>query len=152
MLGVFFRQSDQPIRQLQRHGITRQVLAHLIHQVAENILAVGITHRLVHTHPTGESGQLTVVGEDPVTAPQLTHKRMGVGQVDRTHIGLTDVRDRSFALDRIVLQKARNAGLTARLDIVEGTYALAFVKRHAPAVLVRPGCTATLDQARKTEA
>ena len=80
----------------------------VVQQVAEDRFAVGVADRGVGALIRVETGQLTIVGEGPVLAPEFAGERVGVGQADAADIGLADMADDVFRLDRVLLDQLGN--------------------------------------------
>lgn len=80
----------------------------VIQQVAEDGFAVGVADRGVGAAVRLETSQLTIVGEGPVLAPEFAGERVGVGQADAADIGLADMADNVFRLDRVLLDQLGN--------------------------------------------
>ncbi|MNM78681.1 hypothetical protein D3C81_905910 [compost metagenome] len=91
------------------------------------------------------------MGETPVAPPQLTDERMRVGQGDLADVGLADVPDHHFALDRIALHQVRDLRLAARRRVLEQPQSTAFIEGNAPAIAVRAGASAALHQPGEAE-
>ncbi|KAF1061511.1 MAG: hypothetical protein GAK45_02205 [Pseudomonas citronellolis] len=124
---------------------------HTVEQVAERRLAVGIAHRAVEAGGRREVGQLAVVGEGPVTSAHFAYERVGVGQTDLADVGLADVPDHRFALDRIALHQARDFRVAARGRVLEQAHTTAFVEGDAPTVTVGAGAATALHQPGEAE-
>ena len=74
----------------------------LLHDPAKRVLAVGIAHGAeMRMQARAEVFQISVVGKDPVAAPQLTHERMAVLQAHHALGGLADVGDNVPALNGV---------------------------------------------------
>src|SRR5690606_32090377 len=144
------------IRQaIEEFGLTRlfgELSAQTIEQIAEDGFAVGVAHGLERTRASHETIDLAVVGTGPVLSPQLTGKRMGVGQADTPHIGLADMADHIFRFDRIALDQLGDGRTVAWRRVMEATNALALIEGHAPAITMGPRLAATLHQSGKAEA
>jgi hypothetical protein len=95
--------------------------------------------------------ELAIVDEAPVATPEFAREGMGVLQTDLAPVGATDMADHITASDGIVAHQPGDLRVDAGLRIVEGTAALALVKRDTPTILVHPGATAALHQADKAE-
>ena len=80
----------------------------VIQQVAEDGFAVGVADRGVGALIRVETGQLTIVGEGPVLTPEFPSERVGIGQADAADVGLSDMTDDVFRLDRILLDQFGN--------------------------------------------
>ncbi|MNL40332.1 hypothetical protein D3C87_1626750 [compost metagenome] len=91
------------------------------------------------------------MGETPVAAPQFTDERVGVGQADLADVGLADMPDHHFALDRVALHQIGHFRLTTRRRVLEQAQTATFVEGDTPAVTVRTGTPATLHQPGKAE-
>lgn len=76
---------------------------------------------------------------------------MGVGQADLADVGLADVPDHHFALDRIALHQVRDFRFGARRRVLEQAQASAFIEGDAPPVAVRTGAAAALHQPGEAE-
>ncbi|MNH18843.1 hypothetical protein D3C79_785640 [compost metagenome] len=76
---------------------------------------------------------------------------MGVGQADPTDVGLADMTDDHFALDRVTLHQVGHFRLAARRRVLEQAQAAPFIETDAPAVTVRAGAPAALHQAGEAE-
>jgi hypothetical protein len=72
-----------------------------------------------------------------VSAPQLAHERVRVGEAHASFGLATDVRDRLQRLDRVLAQKAREGAVRARLRIEKDPRRRPVEEREAPAVRVR---------------
>src|SRR3546814_13066858 len=96
LAAVFGAGLDQRRQQLLHLHRLWERLAHAVKQIAERRLAVGIAHRTIEACARLEIGELPIVRETPVAAPQLTHERVGVGQADRSEesrVGKEGVRE-----------------------------------------------------------
>ncbi|MCY1413935.1 hypothetical protein D9M71_293730 [compost metagenome] len=133
---------------LDRFGKRR---AYPVEQIAECRFAVGIAHRSVKADFGLETGQLAVMGEAPVAPPQLADKGMGVGQADLADIGLADVADDHFALDRVALHQVGNFRFAAGCRVLKYTQPTSFVETDPPAIAMRAGAATTLHQPGKAE-
>src|SRR5690606_21469738 len=111
----------------------------------------GLAHRAIETRLGVKILQLAVVGEAPVAAPQLTGKRMGVGQRHRPGAGLADMTDHHLALDGVTLHQTRHFRVRAGGGVLEQAQPPPLVKTDAPAITVRAGATTALHQAGEAE-
>ncbi len=113
LVTVFGTGLDQRRQQLFDLDRLREGFADTIEQITEGRLAVSIAHRTVERDTRAEVSQLAVVRKAPVTAPEFTHERMGVGQADLAHIGLTNMANHHFTFDGITLHQLRDFRLAA---------------------------------------
>ncbi|MNZ73428.1 hypothetical protein D3C78_918390 [compost metagenome] len=148
VLGASLDQHRQ--QHFNRHRL-RERLAYAVEQVAESRFAVGITNRPIEAGLALELAKLTVMGETPVAPPQLADERMGVGQADLADIGLANVADHDFALDRVALHQVGDFRLATGSRVLEQAQATALVEGDAPAVTVRAGAPAALHQPGEAE-
>ena len=124
-------------------------LGQLLHQPAEGVLGVGVAHRAEGTvQRRAEAGEVAVVGEHPVAAPQLAHERMGVLQRHPALRGLADVGDDVAAVDRVALHQLGHRRAARAVVVDEQAHAAVFEEGDAEAVLVLVG---TLRQAGEAE-
>lgn len=73
-----------------------------LHDPAESMFAVGVSHGAeMRMQSRAKVFEVAVVGEDPVAAPKLTHKRVAILQTDHALGGLADMGDDVFAFDGI---------------------------------------------------
>src|SRR5690606_6218349 len=85
------------------------------------------------------------------TPPQLTGKRVRIGQADLANIGLANMADHHLALDRIALHQARHLRINAGGRVLEQTQPAPFIKADTPPIAMRPGSPATLHQPGEAE-
>ena len=151
-LGVTGAGLGQAVEDLILRRLMDKACPQTIEQIAEDRLAVGITHRLEGTFPGDKVIDLAVMGEGPVLTPQLPGKGMGIGQADPADVGLADMADDVLRLDRITLDQLGNGRAVTGLRIMKAAHPAPFVEGHAPAVTMGPGTPAALHQPGKTEA
>ncbi|MCY1413926.1 hypothetical protein D9M71_293640 [compost metagenome] len=125
--------------------------AYPVEQVAERRFTVGVAHRPVKANLGLKAGQLPVMGETPVAPPQFADKGVGIGQADLADIGLADVADNHFALDRITLHQVGDFRFAAGRRVLEHAQATPLVEADAPAIAVGAGAPAPLHQPGKAE-
>ncbi|MNY30548.1 hypothetical protein D3C86_1646610 [compost metagenome] len=76
---------------------------------------------------------------------------MGIGQTDLADIGLADMADHHFALDRVTLYQLRHFRLAAGARLLEQAQAAPFIEADTPTVAMRPGAAAAAHQPGKAE-
>jgi hypothetical protein len=86
-----------------------------------------------------ESWEIAVVGEHPVSSPQLPDERMAVFERDLPLGGPPDMRDDVAALDGIAPHEVGDRGVAGRCRIEEGTNTGTLEERDPPAVAVAVG-------------
>src|SRR5690606_17824113 len=144
-------QLHQTLHHLLGGGVSIAMTAQVVQDIAEQGFAVGAANGLVEAGRRGKLRKLTIMGEDPVAAPELADKRVGVGQADITHIGLAYVADGHFTLDGMGLHHFGNARGGTGVGIVKTAHPFTFIESDAPAILVWAGVAATASQAGKAE-
>src|SRR5690554_4630999 len=143
--------SDQIRQQLLPVNRLRMTVANAVEHVAKSRFAVGVAYRAVVAVFGRKIGKLSVVGKTPVAAPQLAHKGVGIGQLDRADIGLADMADDQGAFDWVTLYQAGNLGIHTWFWVVKQAQSGALIEADTPAVSMWPGTAAALHQAGKTE-
>ena len=91
------------------------------------------------------------MSKDPVFAPQLTGKGVGVLQVDRTDTGLADMSDDVERFDRVALDQIGHLRFAGGVHVEKRAAALALKKGDAPVVAVVVGQTTTAAEALEGE-
>ncbi|MCY1177874.1 hypothetical protein D9M73_181990 [compost metagenome] len=76
---------------------------------------------------------------------------MGVGQAHLADVGLADVADDHFALDRVALHQVGHFRLAAGGRVLEQAQAAAFVEADTPAIAVRARAPTALHQPGEAE-
>src|SRR5690606_39221265 len=146
--GTGLRQAGEDILLIRLLGIST---AQPVEQLAENGFAVGAADGLERPRAGGEVIDLAIMGKGPVLPPQLTGKRVGIGQTDPPDVVLANVTDDILRLDRVALDQLCDGGAVAGRRVMEAAYALALIEGHTPAVAVGSGAAATLHQPGKAE-
>ena len=78
--------------------------------------------------------QIAIVGKHPILAPQLTHKRVGVGEVDLALGGFAYVGNHAFGFDLVGFDQIGHRRRSAGLVIVVQTHAFALKKGNAKTI------------------
>src|SRR5690606_24428326 len=103
-------------------------LANAVEHVAKSCLAISVANRGVVAELWLEICKLAVVGKAPVAPPEVAHKRVSVGQLDRADIGLANMPDNYLAFDGITLHQTGNFRIDAGFGIVKQAQPLALIK------------------------
>ena len=146
-------QFAQRMREFLHAGQAGMGLPELLKNPAEGLLAVGVAYRMeVGMQFGSEALEISVVGKDPVAAPQFTHEGVAVLQAYRALRGLADVGDDVAALDRLLAYQLGDGRVDGALVADEVAQALVFEEGDAPAVRMVAGIARPLGEPRKAEA
>ncbi|MND88795.1 hypothetical protein D3C80_808280 [compost metagenome] len=122
-------------------------------QPAESIFAVSLADRAeVAGFQLAIAFQLAIVRVGPVTAPQLTGKRVGILQRHFTAISLADMRNHRTGLNRIFLHQTGDRRVETRLGIFKRAATVPFIEGNAPTIFMWPGTATALNQPGKAKA
>ncbi len=102
--------------------------------------------------PLFNPGEPAVVGESPVSAPELARKGMGVCQAHATMGGLSNMTDRVQAFNATATHQFRYLRIAARLWVMEGPAGISLIESNTPTIAVRTRAPAPLNQTRKAKA
>ena len=122
-------------------------------QPAECIFAISLADRAeVAGFQLAIAFQLAIVRVGPVTAPQLTGKRVGILQRHFTAISLADMRNHRTGLNRIFLHQTGDRRVETRLGIFKRAATVPFIEGNAPTIFMWPGTATALNQPGKAKA